>query len=160
MIMMFSGTTIPQGWVLCDGNNGTPNLIDRFILGGSSAGEHSSTVVSGSSGSKGFSVKTAGSNANVSVNNHTLTVAEIPAHTHEIHDNNGNLMRKDSMTCNESGDVGIPAIFSQSGNSTSPLTFQSTGGGGGHTHGITQSNHTHDTPVVVPYYVLMFIMKI
>ena len=33
-IIMWSGTlaTIPTGWALCDGNNGTPNLIDRFIL--------------------------------------------------------------------------------------------------------------------------------
>lgn len=24
---------IPTGWVLCDGNNGTPNLTDFFIIG-------------------------------------------------------------------------------------------------------------------------------
>lgn len=24
---------IPCGWVICDGNNGTPNLINRFIVG-------------------------------------------------------------------------------------------------------------------------------
>ena len=32
-IGMWSGTiaNIPDDWVLCDGNNGTPNLIDRFI---------------------------------------------------------------------------------------------------------------------------------
>lgn len=24
---------IPSGWYLCDGNNGTPDLTDRFILG-------------------------------------------------------------------------------------------------------------------------------
>lgn len=30
----FAGTnTIPTGWYLCDGNNGTPNLIGRFIVG-------------------------------------------------------------------------------------------------------------------------------
>ena len=33
MILMWHGllSTIPSGWVLCDGNNGTPNLLDRFI---------------------------------------------------------------------------------------------------------------------------------
>ncbi len=25
--------TIPSGWVLCDGNNGTPNLKNKFIVG-------------------------------------------------------------------------------------------------------------------------------
>jgi hypothetical protein len=35
MIVMWSGkgNQIPQGWVLCDGDNGTPNLIDQFIIG-------------------------------------------------------------------------------------------------------------------------------
>ena len=34
-IIMWSGATnnIPSGWVLCDGNNSTPNLQDRFIVG-------------------------------------------------------------------------------------------------------------------------------
>jgi microcystin-dependent protein len=29
-----SVNTIPSGWALCDGQNGTPDLIDRFVLGG------------------------------------------------------------------------------------------------------------------------------
>ena len=35
VIVMWSGEKgkIPQGWALCDGNNGTPNLCDRFIVG-------------------------------------------------------------------------------------------------------------------------------
>lgn len=32
-IVAFHGNSIPSGWVLCDGLNGTPNLIDRFIMG-------------------------------------------------------------------------------------------------------------------------------
>ena len=39
-IIMYNGRAedIPQGWAICDGMNGTPNLIDRFILGSFSAG--------------------------------------------------------------------------------------------------------------------------
>ncbi len=33
MILMYTGTTAPAGWALCDGTNGTPNLRDRFIVG-------------------------------------------------------------------------------------------------------------------------------
>lgn len=33
MILMYTGTTAPTGWALCDGTNGTPNLRDRFIVG-------------------------------------------------------------------------------------------------------------------------------
>ena len=35
-IKMFAGNTLPPNHVWCDGNNGTPNLIDRFIYGISS----------------------------------------------------------------------------------------------------------------------------
>lgn len=35
MILLWSGTiaTIPSGWVLCDGNNNSPDLRDRFVIG-------------------------------------------------------------------------------------------------------------------------------
>lgn len=35
MIMLWHGTvaTIPSGWALCDGTNGTPNLNSKFIMG-------------------------------------------------------------------------------------------------------------------------------
>jgi len=34
-IVMWAGSivTIPAGFVICDGNNGTPDLRDRFIVG-------------------------------------------------------------------------------------------------------------------------------
>jgi microcystin-dependent protein len=33
MIFAWSGETVPTGWVVCDGSNGTPDLRGRFILG-------------------------------------------------------------------------------------------------------------------------------
>jgi hypothetical protein len=38
-IIMWSGTaaTIPTGWALCDGGNGTPNLVGKFIRGANAA---------------------------------------------------------------------------------------------------------------------------
>ncbi len=35
MIVKFEGSivSIPSGWVLCDGNNGTPDLRNRFVVG-------------------------------------------------------------------------------------------------------------------------------
>lgn len=32
-IIMWSGETVPDGWLLCDGENGTPDLRDRFVVG-------------------------------------------------------------------------------------------------------------------------------
>jgi hypothetical protein len=54
IIVAWSGvlTSIPSGWRLCDGNNGTPHLIDRFLQGvttsstnpGATGGSHTKTV--------------------------------------------------------------------------------------------------------------------
>lgn len=39
-IVMWSGaaSAIPSGFVLCNGSNGTPNLVDKFVVGGSVSG--------------------------------------------------------------------------------------------------------------------------
>lgn len=38
IICLWSGAVvdIPAGWALCDGNNGTPNLTDKFVIGAGS----------------------------------------------------------------------------------------------------------------------------
>ena len=52
--MIASGYAIPTGWHVCDGTNGTPNLVDRFIVGAGSSygsgatGGASSIILSGS----------------------------------------------------------------------------------------------------------------
>jgi microcystin-dependent protein len=67
MIMMWSGSvaSIPSGWTLCNGTNGTPNLQDRFVVGAGS------TYTPGSTGGA----------ASV-----TLTTAQLPAHAHDYRD--------------------------------------------------------------------------
>src|SRR3989338_5938906 len=39
VIVMWSGSvdSIPSGWSLCDGTNGTPDLRDRFVMGAGSS---------------------------------------------------------------------------------------------------------------------------
>lgn len=45
-IIMWSGTiaSIPAGWSLCDGSNGTPDLTDKFIISVASAAENPGTA--------------------------------------------------------------------------------------------------------------------
>lgn len=64
VIMMWSGTTsdIPDGWVLCDGNNGTPDLRDRFVPG--AGGQYASGDTGGA-------------------DSVALTVSELPSHSHD-----------------------------------------------------------------------------
>jgi hypothetical protein len=73
VILMWSGSSasIPYGWLLCDGNNSTPNLQDRFIVGASS----------------NFAVGATGGSANAVVVSHTHTATSAvtdPGHTHSL----------------------------------------------------------------------------
>ncbi len=69
IISLWSGpaNAIPAGWVYCDGNNGTPDLRGRFVVG---AGPD-------------YGVGQTGGNSTI-----TLTAAQMPAHTHGLHTNN------------------------------------------------------------------------
>lgn len=63
-ILMFNGASseIPEGWAICNGSNGTPNLIEKFIKAGTSSG-------------------VTGGNPNNEV---TLTVDNMPTHSHDL----------------------------------------------------------------------------
>lgn len=65
VITLWSGSvaTIPSGWALCNGSNGTPDLRNRFVVGAGST----------------YSVGDTGGSDSV-----TLTSAQIPSHTHTI----------------------------------------------------------------------------
>jgi hypothetical protein len=110
-IIMWSGASVPGGWSLCDGTNSTPDLRDRFIV---------------SSGSV-YSIGDTGG-----VNSVTLTVDQIPAHTHAI-------------TAINDGSPSVPYSSPRSA-SASEIDSGSTGGGQSH----------ENRP---PYYALAFIMK-
>jgi len=77
VIVMWSGSqaSIPTGWALCDGQNGTPNLKDRFVI---AAGNTYAIGSNGGSATKNLShTHTTG--------NHALTIAEMPSHTVTVH---------------------------------------------------------------------------
>ena len=74
LISMWSGSigSIPSGWYLCDGSNGTPNLTDRFIIGAGST-----YAVNGTGGVSSVTLVT----GNMPAHTHTATVTD-PGHTH------------------------------------------------------------------------------
>ena len=43
LIVMWSGSTPPEGWTLCNGSSGSPDLRDRFVLGAGSSYASGST---------------------------------------------------------------------------------------------------------------------
>ena len=117
VITMWSGSivTIPSGWVICDGTNSTPDLRDKFIIG---AGSSHAVGTTGGSTSTGA---------------HTLTIAEMPSHTHT-----------------QGRSSGGPAADGDNQKLVgSTVNTGATGGSGSHSH----------TGTLPPYYSLAYIMK-
>ena len=74
-IVMFNSATAPSGWALCDGNNNTPDLRDKFIVGagnsynqGSTGGSKDAVVISHSHGAGNLGTSNTGSHSHTSGN--------------------------------------------------------------------------------------------
>ena len=74
-IVMFNSATAPSGWALCDGNNSTPDLRDKFIVGagnsynqGSTGGSKDAVVISHSHGTGNLGTGSDGSHSHTSGN--------------------------------------------------------------------------------------------
>lgn len=78
-IIMWSGSVVPSGWSLCDGSNGTPDLTNKFIIGGSaySSGAWRESITGSTLSSGG------NKDAVVVSHNHTATITD-PGHNHRL----------------------------------------------------------------------------
>lgn len=134
MIIMWSGSqaSIPSGWLLCNGLNGTPNLIDRFIIG---AGNNYAVGATG--GSK---------DATLVSHTHTATSTAAGAHSH-------NYTRTDYSTS--------ATDYQFSGSYSLSQTTQATSAVGDHNHTISVDTvgSSAANANLPPYYALCFIMK-
>jgi hypothetical protein len=130
--------SVPTGWYLCDGSNGTPDLRDRFVIGAGS------TYAVASTG--GASTK-------------TLTTTELPSHTHtatstdsgHTHTYSGNVTSTTFLYSAGGGSpsIGIPdkgGSTVNSGTANITTTIGSTGSGSSFS-------------ILNPYYALAYIMK-
>lgn len=145
VILLWSGSiaSIPSGWNLCDGTNGTPDLRNRFVV---AAGDTYAVGATGGADSV------------------TLTEAQMPSHTHSAststagaHSHTVNGLITTGALSNDAdrdpfysstqlvgnrGSIGT----NSAGDHTHSVTVAATGGGGSH----------ENRP---PYYALAYIMK-
>lgn len=115
-IIIWSGAiaNIPSGWHICDGTEGTPDLTDRFVLHADADSDGTNNV--GDTGGE----KT-----------HTLTINEMPSHTHNV----------------PWGTSGGSSTLSPTGGKQGDVVTSSVGGGNAH--------NNRDK-----YYALAYIMKV
>ena len=138
MIVMWSGVVadIPVGYVLCDGTSGTPNLVDRFVMG---AGTGRTPGDTGGS-----------ANATLVSHNHTGSTNTTGNHSHTLPHY---LVQAVSGT----GDIDRDNEYQQ----WKALSGQSTNTTGNHSHSFTTSTKgsSATNANLPPYWALCFIMK-
>lgn len=139
LIAIWSGSlgSIPSGWVLCNGANGTPDLRNSFILGAGST----------------YAVGTTGGSADAIVVSHTHTATSTstvtdPGHLHNAYNGNGTLDIGPYIAGGlSSGSPANQTATAVTGISVSTSTTNASTGVSG-----TNAN-------LPPYYALAFIMK-
>jgi microcystin-dependent protein len=146
LISMWSGSigSIPSGWYLCDGSNGTPNLTDRFVIGAGST-----YAVNGTGGATSVTLIT----ANMPAHTHTATsVVTDPTHQHYVGSNDS--------TANDGGNSGTQEFVRNynAGNGLSTYTnYASTGITVATTNASVGSGSSFS--IIPTYYALAFIQK-
>ena len=132
IITMWYGSiaSIPFGWALCDGTNGTPDLRDKFVMG--AGGKYAVGEEGGSE------------NQTVTVHPHTLTVEQMPSHGH------GAFFIANNESAPPPQRLGTSSVQSKYDlGYTLPA-----GGSQPHTHGASIES------TLPPYYALAYIMKL
>lgn len=143
VILLWSGSiaSIPSGWALCNGSNGTPDLRDRFVVGAGST----------------YSVAATGGEAT-----HTLTAAEMPSHSHSdpahSHSFSGSVyIPWCGSGCSGSGTQGAATGNGTTSTLTAGVSGTTGSGSGGSTGGAGSGSAHNNLP---PYYSLAYIMKL
>ena len=163
IILWYSKAKIPIGWVECNGSNGTPDLRNKFVIGGwwrSSLGRRGGSFT------------------------HRLNSSHLPRHTHSILHNHhrhtgytntlGNHNHYWSASRQRAGtdDHNNTRELSKGDRSHSDRINKTTTTSGNHRHSFLTNytgNHNHTvnyqgnsrpTVIVPPYYRLIYIMKV
>ena len=114
LIVWFFNASIPDGWHLCDGTNGTVNALNKYVIG---ADEE---TIFDTGGNDVFSPS-----VSLTVDEHVLTVDEIPSHRHDWYEKN---------VIVSGSDMGYWVESNYNVVTTSSKNTEYTGGNQGHVH--------------------------
>lgn len=137
-IILWSGSTgsIPAGWYLCNGSNGTPDLRDRFIVGAGNS----------------YAVNATGGTADAIVVSHTHTATSVvtdPGHLHVMDRYLGNVGGSNTAYVGDNSGAG-PASSQNTQSASTGITVATTNA----STGVSGTNAN-----LPPYYALAYIMK-
>lgn len=146
---------IPAGWALCDGNNGTPNLVNRTVIGAGDlygVGSMGGSVQHDHGGTTGDTVLDAGM---IPAHRHLIAhpgtfngVGATPFNSHFVASNSGG---DQEYSLDFAG--GEPSV-SRTGLPVDASSNPVGGGGAPHDHTIAMNSH------LPPYTALLWIMKL
>jgi microcystin-dependent protein len=143
-IIMWTGTTPPAGWALCNGSLGTPDLRGRFIVAYDPATPATPALLSGPATANVTNYGATGNRGGA--NAHTILLSEMASHNHNVTAN----LNHSSLFAFTSGAVAVGNGAAYYGNpQTVNVNVSQTAQGG---------NQPHENRP--PYYVLAFIMKL
>ena len=140
VIVMWSGTiaTVPTGWYLCDGQNGTPNLLDRFIVGAGNL----------------YSMNDTGGSSDAVVVSHTHTGSTATA---GAHDHSWSGSRQQAGV--DDGNNQYQFSKGDNGGSDTVTIPTSTHSGHVHTMSLDSTGESGTNANLPPYFALAYIMK-
>jgi hypothetical protein len=132
-IVLWSGSvaSIPSGWYLCNGSNGTPDLRNRFIVGAGST----------------YSVGGTGGSADAIVVSHTHTATD-SGHTHSF-----------TAIAQAGADGGSGALVGGIQNTSNDGSYTGTTGSGTASISVSTTGSSGTNANLPPYYALAYIMK-
>lgn len=132
IIMWYKATSSrPAGWEVCDGNNGTPDLRGRFIIGASIDADRT----------------TSGETTHVHTNSATVAGG---AHTHDIKGSIGGEVTSEGVSQISEGNQGISPSHTHTVDFDYPTS-------GTHTHTTSDAVAANNLP---PYVQVYYIMRI
>jgi microcystin-dependent protein len=136
-IILWSGSvaSIPSGWALCNGSNGTPDLRNRFVVGAGST----------------YAVDATGGSADATLPTHTHTATSVvtdPGHEHEY----------GMLTFNIGSAVGTPLLRPVGLGAPEASTTETTGITVATTNANAGTSGTNAN--LPPYYALAYIIKL